>query len=103
MQGGWPRLNRVAHKVRIVGGAVSSGRLAHRGARRASRARDYIAGTGCKSLGITIMNSPQVLLDRLDRLLAEVPASPCYAEDLNDPDYTLQHEQFDQVSDKSLL
>ena len=48
-------------------------------------------------------NSPQVLLDRLDRLLAEVPASPPYGEDLNDPDYAVQHEQCHQVDNKSLF
>ena len=44
-------------------------------------------------------NSPEALLDRLDGLLAatEVPASPSYAEDLNDSEYTVQHEQFRQV------
>ena len=47
-------------------------------------------------------NSPQALLDRLDHLLAEVPASPSCTEDLNDPDCTLQHEQWQKVKIKSV-
>ena len=45
-------------------------------------------------------SSPEALLDRLDRLLAasDVPASPSFAEDLNDSDYTLQHEEYRQVN-----
>ena len=81
------------------GWRVSSGRLAHRGASRARDVPPTPAQDAVKvyrkyrdfrgrSLDMEYHNSPQVLLDRLDRLLAEVPASPCYAEDLNDPEYT---------------
>ena len=45
------------------------------------------------------INSPEALLDRLDGLLAAtaVPASLSYAEDLNDSEYTMQHELYRQV------
>ena len=48
-------------------------------------------------------NSPEALLDRLDGLLAvaEVPASPSYGEDLNNSEYTVQHEQFRQVKTRT--
>ena len=38
------------------------------------------------------------LLDKLDELLTTAPSLPCYSDDLNDPDYTLQHEQYHKVS-----
>ena len=37
------------------------------------------------------------LLDKLDELLTTAPSLPCYSDDLNDPDYTLQQEQFHKV------
>ena len=39
----------------------------------------------------------EVLLERLDSLLADTPSSAGYSNGLNDPEYTLQHEQFHQV------
>jgi 2-polyprenyl-3-methyl-5-hydroxy-6-metoxy-1,4-benzoquinol methylase len=44
--------------------------------------------------------NPEALLSRLDGLLAaaDVPALPSYAEDLNDSNYTLQHEEFRELS-----
>ena len=45
------------------------------------------------------MQSSQELLNKLDKLLSETskPSSVAYAEDLNDPTYTVQYELFEKV------
>ena len=45
------------------------------------------------------MQSPQELLNKLDKLLSKAskPSSPSYADDLNDATYTVQYELFKKV------